>query len=139
MIKVLICGISGKMGAIVSELLKDDTGAQAVCGVDPHSNGNTAIPTYLSFNEVKIKPDVIIDFSSPAALESELAYAKANAVPLVLASTGYSEKQLNDINEAAKSVAIFRTANFSVGVNLICKLVKQAAQALGEKFDIEII
>ena len=119
MIKVLICGISGKMGANVWELLKDDMGAQAVCGVDPHSNGNTAIPTYSSFNEVKVKPDVIIDFSSPAALESELAYAKTNGVPLVLARTGDNEKQLYAINEAAKSGAVFRTANFSVGVNLI--------------------
>ena len=139
MINVLICGICGKMGANVLELLKDDGEAVAVCGVDPRVNGNTAIPSFTSFDKVVKKPDVIIDFSSPAALESELAYAKANNVPLVLASTGYSAEQLKRIDEASKTVAIFRTANFSLGVNLICELVKKAAETLGDKFDIEIV
>ena len=139
MIKVLICGICGKMGANLVELLKDDWEAVAVCGVDPRADGNTPIPSYTSFEKVYKRPDVIIDFSSPAALAGELAYAKTNNVPLVLASTGYSAEQLKDIDEAAKSIAVFRTANFSLGINLICELVKKAAETLGEKFDIEIV
>lgn len=139
MIKVLICGICGKMGANVLQLLNGDSQAAAICGVDPRADEIASLPVYSLFDKVQIKPDVIIDFSSPAALDGELAYAKANEVPLVLAATGYTAEQLNEINEAAKSVAIFRTANFSLGVNLICELVKKAAETLGDKFDIEII
>ena len=139
MIKVLICGVCGKMGANLIELLKDDKEAVAVCGVDPRADASCGVPVYASFDNVDVKPDVIIDFSSPAALAGELAYAKANNVPLVLASTGFTDEQLAGIDKAAESVAIFRTANFSLGVNLLCELVKKAAEALGEKFDIEII
>jgi len=139
MIKILICGVCGKMGANILELLKEDGEAVAVCGVDPRANGETVIPTFSSFDEVDKTPDVIVDFSSPTALAGELAYAKAHGVPLVLASTGYNDEQLKSIDEAAKSVAIFRTANFSLGVNLLCELVKKAAETLGEKFDIEIV
>ena len=86
MIKILICGICGKMGANLVELLKNDSDAVAVCGVDPRAEG-CAVPVYTSFDKVDVKPDVIIDFSSPAALAGELEYAKANNVPLVLASS----------------------------------------------------
>ena len=97
------------------------------------------IPVYSSFDDVKEKVDVIIDFSSPAALKGELEWAVKNGVPAVLASTGYSAEDLKYIDECSKKIAIFRTANFSVGVNLLVKLVKEAAEALGEQFDIEII
>ena len=139
MIKVLICGVCGKMGANLIDLLKADEQAIALCGVDPRADDSCAVPTFTSFDDVDVKPDVIIDFSSPAALKGELAYAKKNDVPIVLASTGFTAEQLEEIKEASKSVAIFRTANFSLGVNLICELVKKAAKTLGEGFDIEIV
>lgn len=139
MINVLICGVCGKMGANVLELLKGDNEAKAACGVDPRATDCTAIAAYTSFDKVENRPDVIIDFSSHAALAGELEYATANNVPLVLASTGYTAEQIKAIGEAAKRIAVFRTANFSLGVNLICELVKKAAETLGEKFDVEIV
>ncbi len=138
MIDVLICGIGGKMGENLVGVLKDDGGARVVCGVDLHPAAGE-IPVYSSFDDVKEKVDVIIDFSSPAALKGELEWAVKNGVPAVLASTGYSAEDLKYIDECSKKIAIFRTANFSVGVNLLVKLVKEAAEALGEQFDIEII
>ena len=60
-------------------------------------------------------------------------------MPAVIASTGYTPEQLEEIKAASEKVAIFRTANFSLGINLLCELVKKAAETLGEKFDIEII
>lgn len=138
MIDVLICGIGGKMGENLVGVLKDDGGARVVCGVDLHPAA-AEIPVYSSFDDVKEKVDVIIDFSSPAALKGELEWAVKNGVPAVLASTGYSAEDLKYIDECSKKIAIFRTANFSVGVNLLVKLVKEAAEALGEQFDIEII
>ena len=138
MINVLICGIGGKMGAALYGLLRDGN-ARAVCGVDLHAPENVSIPVYPSFNEVKEKVDVIIDFSSPAVLKGELDWAVKNGVPVVLGSTGFSDSDLQLIEKSAKSIAIFKTANFSLGVNLLMKLVRQSAEVLGEGFDIEII
>ena len=142
MIKVAVCGACGKMGTNILNLLENDDGAVAVVGVDPMGESGL-VKTVKSFTEVATegsdKPDVIIDFSSPKALAGELEYAVNNNVPVVIGSTGFSEEQLKAIDEASTKVAIFRTANFSLGVNLLCKLVKEAAETLGEKFDIEII
>lgn len=137
-INVLVCGINGKMGKNIVSLLKDDKEAKIVCGVDLNK-GEGKIPVYTSFDKVKEKVDVVIDFSSPAALRGELDWAVKNNVPVVIAATGYSEDDLKFIDECANKIAIFKTANFSLGVNLLVKLVKQAAEALGEGFDIEII
>ena len=139
MVNILICGAGGKMGATLLELLHGESQAKAVCGVDIHPLENAHMPVYKCFDEVTKKVDVIIDFSSPAVLKSELEWAIKNNVPVVLGSTGFSEEQLKYIDECAKKVAIFKTANFSLGVNLLMKLVREAAEVLGEKFDIEII
>ena len=139
MINILICGAGGKMGATLLELLNVDPQAKAVCGVDIHAPENAHIPVYKTFGEVKEKVDVIIDFSSPAVLKGELEWAVKNDVPVVLGSTGFDAEQLKYIDERAKQVAIFKTANFSLGVNLLMKLVREAAEILGDKFDIEII
>ena len=139
MIKIAICGALGKMGANILELLNGDEQAVAFCGIDAKEETVAGIPVYDGFDKIEGKPDVIIDFSSPAALKDELEYAVKYGVPAVIGSTGFSDGQLRQIDEAATKVAIFRTANFSLGVNLMCELIKKAALTLGEKFDIEII
>ena len=139
MINVLVCGIGGKMGANVVSLIEGESDMRVACGVDLYAPESIKVPVYKNFNEVKEKVDVIIDFSSPAVVQSELDWAVKNGVPAVLASTGYSSEQLKFIDSCAEKVAIFKTANFSLGVNLLVKLVKQAAEVLGENFDIEII
>lgn len=137
MINALICGINGKMGKNVLSLLEDDENMQAVCGVD--SNAGGSVPVYKTFGEVNEKADVIIDFSSPSALKDELDWAIKNGVPAVLAATGYSDDDLKLIKDASGKIAVFKTGNFSLGINLLVKLVKKAAGVLGESFDIEII
>lgn len=139
MIKVAVCGALGKMGANVLELLENDAQAKAVCGIDAKCANIGDIPVYSSFDGINERADVIIDFSSPAALDGELAYAVKNGVPVVIGSTGFNESQLEKIKDASRKIAVFRTANFSVGVNLLCELVKRTAETLGEKFDVEII
>ena len=136
--KCLICGINGKMGANLVELLKDDDTLSVACGVDINCNGQ-GVPVYNEFLAVKEKVDVIIDFSSPAVLKSELGWAVKNGCPVVLASTGYSADDSALIDETAKKIAVFKTGNFSLGINLLVKLVKKAAETLGEGFDIEIV
>jgi 4-hydroxy-tetrahydrodipicolinate reductase len=137
--KVLVCGIGGMMGGNIVALLEGDKDAKVVCGVDLRKPENAKVPIYASFNEVKEEVDVVIDFSSPAVLHGELEWAKAHNCPVVLASTGYTKEDLDYIDECSKKIALFRTANFSLGVNLLVKLVKEAAEVLGEKFDVEII
>ncbi|MBD5632599.1 MAG: 4-hydroxy-tetrahydrodipicolinate reductase [Clostridia bacterium] len=139
MTKILICGIGGKMGKNLVELLETESDAKVVCGVDLHAENCGKTPIYASFNDVSEDVDVIIDFSSPTVLKSETEWAIKHKCPIVLATTGYSESDLKLIDECAKKIAIFKTANFSLGVNLLVKLVREAAEALKENFDIEII
>ena len=144
MIKVAVCGAAGKMGKSVTELLAEDNKAELFCGVDPIAGDAVdGVKIYKSFAEMASaetgSPDVIIDFSSPAALEDELEYAVKYGVPAVIGTTGFTAEQLEKIRSASSRVAIFMTANFSLGVNLLCKLVRQTAAILGENFDVEII
>lgn len=135
--KVLITGALGFMGLEVARAVRA-AGCEIACGVDPRE-GTTDYPLYRSFADVQGEVDVIIDFSSPAALDDLLGYARAHHVPAVLATTGYTPEQLQQIDEAAKEIALFRSANMSVGVALLRALSRKAAQVLGAQYDIEII
>lgn len=137
-VRILLCGACGKMGGNVLSLLENDPEATAVCGVDlfPKEIG---IPVYTSFADVKEEADVIIDFSSPVNLAERLEYAKKHKLGIVLASTGFTAEDLQLVNDYASSVAIFKTANLSLGVNLMQALIKTAAEVLGDAYDVEII
>ena len=136
--RIILCGACGKMGGNVLSLLENDTEAVAVCGVDlfPKEIG---IPVYTSFADIKEEADVIIDFSSPQNLTERLEYAKTHNIGIVLASTGFTAEDLQTVKEYANSTAIFKTANLSLGVNLMQALIKTAAEVLGEAYDVEII
>lgn len=138
MIDVIIVGSGGRMGKFVSLGAKKDGNLNIVCGVDKFNNGES-FPVFSNFSEVNVKAHIIIDFSNPALLDSMLEFAINNKIGLVIATTGYSEEQIEKINEAAKEIPIFFTFNMSLGVNLICSLAKKAASILGDGFDIEII
>lgn len=136
--KILLCGACGKMGGNVLSLLSSDNEATAVCGVDMFPK-EIGIPVYKTFSNVQEKADVIIDFSSAENVEERLLFAKKNNMGIVLASTGFSKEDLALIDEYAKYIPIFKTANLSLGVNVMQALVKTAAQILGDAFDVEII
>lgn len=136
--RIILCGACGKMGGNVLSLLENDEEATAVCGVDlfPREIG---IPVYKSFAEIKEDADVIIDFSSPVGLKERLEYAKEKKLGIVLASTGFSKEDLDMIEKYSKEIAIFKTANLSLGVNLMQALCKAATEVLGDNFDVEIV
>ena len=136
--RIILCGACGKMGGNVLSLLENDENAVAVCGVDLYPK-QMDIPVYKSFAEIQEQADVIIDFSSAENVEERLEYAKTHNLGIVLASTGFTPVQLALIDEYAKTTAIFKTANLSLGINLMQALCKAAAQVLGEQFDVEII
>ncbi|MBQ2945893.1 MAG: 4-hydroxy-tetrahydrodipicolinate reductase [Clostridia bacterium] len=138
MLKVIVTGCFGYMGRNVCELLNAEKDCVIAAGVDI-ADRSADFPVYKSFAEINGKADVIIDFSHPSCLEGMLDYAVKTKTPVVIATTGLNEAQKNAIKEASDKVAIFFTANMSLGVNLLSALVKKAASVLGGKFDIEIV
>ncbi len=139
MTSILLSGCSGRMGQAIAALAEQRDDIQIVCGVDVFTDRCCAFPVYTAFSGVKETPQVIVDFSNPAALDGLLEYSLENKVPCVLCTTGYSDEQLTAIDNAAKNVAVFRSGNMSLGVNLLIELAKTAAKVLGSDFDVEIV
>lgn len=138
MIKVILSGSGGRMGAFVADGIEKENEMQVVAGVDKFNNGQK-FPVFKNFSEITNDADIIIDFSNPALLDSLLDFAISKKIPVVLATTGYSDEEISKIKEASKLIPIFFTFNMSLGVNLICSLAKKAASVLGNGFDVEII
>lgn len=138
MIKVLLSGCSGKMGKMILESSNNFDNLQIVAGIDRFP-GENKIPVFESPEKVNIEYDVLLDFSRADALEGLLALTEKTNKPLVICSTGYSEDQLKLINEKSKSLPLFKSANMSLGINLINSLLKKVAPLLYGNYDIEII
>lgn len=139
MIRIILSGCSGRMGKAVAAAADD--GISIVAGVDINAAAlsPSPFPIYENIADFSGEADVIVDFSHHSALPSLLNYAKATGTPIVVATTGHTDEELSLMNEAAKDVAIFHSGNFSLGINLLITLAKQAARTLGMDFDIEII
>lgn len=137
--KIIISGCSGHMGRVVESLCNADPDVEVVAGFDIIGSGERAFPVFSSPALFIGQADAVIDFSSPAALNGLLEFAKHRHIPLVLATTGYSPEQVAQIGAAATQVPIFRSANMSLGINVLLELVKKAASVLGSNYDIEIV
>lgn len=138
MIKVLINGCNGKMGQEVIKAIHDNEKFTVLNGVDKEENPDYIFPVYTNINDIKEKPDVIIDFSIPVATTQILEYAKSNKVPIVIATTGLSEEQKQKIKKYSKAIPIFQSANMSYDINLMKRIVAEVAKNLIGT-DIEII
>ena len=139
MTKITIVGCNGKMGGYVADAVSERDDCQALFGVDAFGESKYDFPVYKHFSEAQEKPDVIVDFSHPSTLSDMLAYAKANRIPCVICTTGYSPEQVEAIRDASKEIAVFYSGNMSLGINLLIELSKMAAKVLGSSFDIEIV
>lgn len=139
MVRVLLCGANGKMGHVITSCVADRDDMEIVAGVDKNTDAYADFPIYPALTDFDASADVIIDFSHPALLDSLLTYAVRTNTPLVAATTGYSEEQMNALRAASEKVAVFSTFNLSLGINLLTDLAKRAASILGEQFDIEIV
>lgn len=137
MIKVLLNGASGKMGGVVSALA-ESRNVEIVAGVDSKTSAKT-YPVYASLSEVREDFDVLIDFSRADSLSPILEFLTRTMKPAVLCTTGYSEAQILSIRETSKLVPIFRSANMSLGVNILSRILKDYSKVLYENYDIEII
>ncbi|MBT7123293.1 MAG: 4-hydroxy-tetrahydrodipicolinate reductase, partial [Clostridia bacterium] len=140
MINIVICGANGKMGQKVAQAIAETDDMRVCCGVDlfPDAKQND-FPVYTYIEECEAPFDVVVDFSRPDALESNLAFAIKKQAAIVICTTGFSDDDKAKILQAAEKTPVFFTANMSLGVNLQMELAKKAAEFLGEAYDIEII
>lgn len=140
MTRIILTGCNGRMGKVITELAKADPEIGIVAGIDVAGEPVGSYPVYGSFGEAKEEADVIVDFSSPKAFDTMMDYALVHQIPVVICTTGLSEEQIERIEEDSKQIALLRSANMSLGVNLLLKLVREAAAKLApEGFDIEIV
>lgn len=138
MLKLILSGCSGHMGRVLCGLCSADPALEVIAGFDILGQ-NDQFPVFSNPAQCDLVADAVIDFSHPAALDGLLTYGQKYRVPLVLATTGYSQEQLEQITEAGVHIPIFRSANMSLGINVMVSLLKQAASALGKGYDVEIV
>lgn len=140
MTKIIMCGCNGHMGQVITNLVKDDPEAVIAAGIDILDDRNNGYPVFTDISRCEVPADVVIDFSSPLALPGLLDYCVSKKIPAVLCSTGLSEDDLAQIEEASKKVAILKSANMSLGINTLLRLIQDAAKVLATAgFDMEIV
>lgn len=140
MIRIIICGCNGHMGQTVTRIVGEREDTEVVAGIDKYKGVENKYPVYDELSECDVKADAVIDFSAPAALTGLLEYGRKTGTPLIICSTGYTKEQIAEIDAASKEVAILRSANMSLGVNVLAKLITQAVKELAPAgFDVEIV
>ena len=139
MVKVLLNGCCGKMGQVIIEASKNFSNIEIIAGIDKYTNGKCNFKVFKDIISVDIDYDVLIDFSRPEALKDLLDLSVRKNRPIILCTTGYDHKDLELIEKSSKLVPIFKSANMSLGINLINSLLKKIVPTLYENYDIEII
>lgn len=140
MIRVIMNGCNGKMGQTITGIVANEPDMEIVAGVDARDDGHNAYPVYADLDDCKEEADCLIDFSTASAVDHMLDYCVEKKLPCVLCTTGLDKKQLQKVQEASKKTAILRSANMSMGINLLLKMLKEAASTLVPAgFDIEVV
>ena len=137
MLRIILSGCLGKMGKVITNIVENRNDCEIVAGLDI-GEGTALYPIFNSVDKINVDADCIIDFSHPSALKGVLNFAKSKGIPAVIATTGLSGEQIEDIKETAKQIPVFFSFNMSLGVNLLLELSKKAAAVLNG-CDIEII
>lgn len=140
MINAVMHGCNGAMGRTITSIIKEDSDIKLIAGIDINDTVKQEYPVYKSLDELPEKPDVIIDFASYKAMDGLLNYCEKTGTPAVLCTTGLSGEQTDRIKELGKKVPLLKSANMSLGINTIMKLLKQAVSVLAPAgFDIEVV
>jgi 4-hydroxy-tetrahydrodipicolinate reductase len=139
MLRILMNGCGGRMGRVIENLTKDMPDVEIAAGCDINPSVSSAFPVYSNINDCKEKVDVVIDFSHPSAFSDVTTFCTDRRIPLVMATTGLDKSQVNALSIVARKVAVFFSANMSMGINLLIELGKKAASFTEGLFDIEIV
>lgn len=140
MVKIIMHGCNGHMGQVISGIVEKDPDAEIVADIDIADQGKNSYPVFTDIDACQVEADAIIDFSSAKATDKLLEYSAARQIPVVLCSTGLSQEQLAKVEETSRKVAVLKSANMSLGINTLLKLVQDAAKVLAAAgFDMEIV
>ena len=140
MVRIIMHGCNGKMGQVITGLAANDPNAQIVAGIDISDNRDNGYPVFTDIKKCDVAADVIVDFAAAAAVDALLDYSVEKQIPVVLCTTGLSDEQLAKVKECSKKVAILKSANMSLGINTLMKLLKDAANVFAPAgYDIEIV
>lgn len=140
MTKVILHGCNGRMGRVITGLVEKDDSVEIVAGIDLNVDVVNKYTVFDNINDCNEEADVIIDFANVAAVDNLLEYARNRKIPVVLCTTGLSEEQVKKIDEVSKEVAILYSANMSLGINTLFKILSSISSLLSNAgFDIEIV
>ncbi|MDD3402588.1 MAG: 4-hydroxy-tetrahydrodipicolinate reductase [Hespellia sp.] len=140
MIKLIMHGCNGKMGRMITGIIREDKDVELVAGVDNYTGVPNEYPVFSEIGKCDVEADAVIDFSNAGAVDGLLDYCVEKNLPVVLCTTGLSEEQIKKVEETSKKIAVLKSANMSLGINLLLKLLKDAAKVLSPSgFDIEIV
>ena len=140
MVKAIMHGCNGHMGRVITDIIKNTEGIELVAGIDKYTKVPNEYPVFENIGACDVEADVIIDFSNAAAADELLGYCVEKQVPVVLCTTGLSEEQLAKVEESAKKVAVLKSANMSLGINLLLKILQDATKVLSPAgYDIELV
>jgi len=140
MLNIILHGCNGKMGKTLQNLISKEADLSVIAGIDPEM-GSEPVPfkLYMSPLDCETKADVVIDFSRYDAIEDLLTYCVKSRVPVVIATTGLGDREHEMIWKASEEIPVFHSANMSLGINVLSKMLKAAVPTLEEDFNVEII
>lgn len=127
------------MGHVLCDMIAQRKDCRVIAGIDLADGEQNGIPVYDSLEKLDGRGDVLIDFSSVAAVEKALPYCAAHKLPAVICTTGLSEEQQLKIVQLSREVPVFQSGNMSMGINLLAELCKRASAILGMNYDVEIV
>ena len=140
MTNIIMNGCNGRMGRMITDLANKDTDVQIVAGIDAYDKVTNDYPVFTNIFDCNVDADVIIDFSTASAVDDLLKYAVEKKIPVVLCTTGLTSEQLDNVQKASEKVAILKSANMSLGINTLMKILKVATEVLANRgYDIEIV
>lgn len=126
MVRAIMHGRNGAMGRVIAGLAENDEDISIVAGIDIADNKDTSFPVFTSLDECTVKADVMIDFSIAKATDTMLSWCERTGMPVVVCTTGLSEEQISRVAKVAERTAVLRSANMSLGVNVLLKLVRES-------------
>ena len=140
MVKMIMHGCNGRMGKMITGIVAEDPDIEISAGVDLNTESDGSFPVVDSIEKITSPADVVVDFGNSAAVDKVIDWCVTNRIPLVECTTGLTDETLSKMEKASETIPMFKSANMSLGINIIQKILKENAAKLAEAgFDIEIV